>query len=60
MKINTLAQLSKAVSEKKAVICPMLEAFGKPKPAVFVLNMSGQMILRMILVGLYTYKKKGS
>lgn len=32
-------------------------AFFNPKPAAFVINMSGQMILQLIAAGLYIYVK---
>ena len=57
-KINNLHQLDFARTQRKAVICPSNHCFKGPVPAAFVINMSGEILLRLINAGMYVYKKK--
>lgn len=59
-KITTLQELYEAKEARRSVYTPN-ERFGplvQRKPAAFVLNMSGTIILKLIKSGLYTYEPK--
>ena len=57
-KIESLQRLSELAQEKRAVFQKVRGPIMHPKPAAFVLNMNGSMILRFIEAGLYVYEKK--
>ena len=56
-KITSLSQLKMAANMKKSVWCPDVRYMNKPKPAAFVINMSGEIINRLLNSGMYLYKK---
>lgn len=58
-RIRTLAEIERLRSDKRAVTCPGSTAFRGPLPAAFVINLSGEIILRLIRHGLYVYTPKG-
>ena len=60
IQILTLQGLAVARTERRAVYCPSLPSCKKPKPAAWVINMNGSVILRMIDAGLYVYEKDGT
>lgn len=59
-KIRTLEDLRVAVSARRAVFVPGYSVWKNPRPAAFVINMSGTMILRMIRKGMFLYEKESS
>jgi hypothetical protein len=54
-RITTLYQLRTLALNKRAVICPKLEPWKKPKPAAFVINLPGLVIERMISSGMFLH-----
>jgi len=56
--IKTLEGLSEAGIYRKAVFCPQSANFWKPKPASFILNLQGLMILNLIRKGMFIYEPK--
>lgn len=57
IQITSLDALSRLAEQKRAVVCPAAVGFKSPRPAQFVINMSGTMILRFMQSGLYLYEK---
>ncbi len=57
-RINNLLALRIAVTNKRAVICPSSRCFRGPRPAAFMINLSGEILLRLFGGGMYIYKKK--
>ncbi len=58
-KINTLRELDEARLAKKACIFqPKQPWHKKPIPAAFLINMTGDMLLRLFDNGMYIYKKQ--
>jgi len=58
-KITSLARLRELAIEKRSITTNWASPHFKCKPAAFVLNMTGSIILRMIESGMYVYEKKG-
>ena len=56
--IYSLEDLFGAMKEKKAIVTPALWLWRKPKPAAFIINLSGIIILDMITKGMFIYKKE--
>ncbi len=56
--INDLYALSIAVDNKQSVYVPKSHAFLKPKPAAFIINLSGAILLRLFRTGMYVYEKQ--
>ena len=59
LQIKTLQALGRAANHRRSVICPAFRGLRRPKPAKFVLQMTGEMILRMLDKGLFLYEKRG-
>jgi len=57
--IRTLGQLIQVSRDKKAVVAPASHAFAKPKPARFIINLSGATIYRLLQMGIFIYHKEG-
>ena len=57
-RVNSLSQLRNLISDKKSVFCPNTFAWKKPRPAAFMINLSGTTILVCFLSGMYVYEKK--
>lgn len=61
-KINSLAELHDARSRHKCVFCPWHPVYSVPKPAAFIINMTGGELNRLISTGMWVYipnKAKG-
>lgn len=61
-KIHDLNELHKAALAKRSVVVPEYHGFGRPRPAVFVLNQQGAQLYRMFILGMYLWepvKKRG-
>ena len=54
-RIRTLKQLQDAAQNKRAVICPWSRVWKKPRPAAFVINLSGHLLCAMFERGMYLY-----
>lgn len=59
-KIETLLDLVTLVHLKKSVTVPGWGGFQRPKAAAFILNMSGAIIHRMMVSGMFVYEPKES
>ena len=56
-RIKTLWQLQRAAWDKKSVFCPESGSYCIPKPAAWVLNYSGTVLINLMLNRrLYIYK----
>ena len=55
-KISTLWQLHMAVKSKKAVVVPKGSNWSKPRPAAFMMNLPGAVLIRLFDLGMYIYK----
>ena len=55
--VTTLEELDTARFFRLSVVCPTSRAWNKPKPAAFIMNLSGDIILKLIRRGLYIYEK---
>ena len=53
--ISTLAELIRARESRRAVTVPAMLCFAKPRPAAFVANMSGDLLHRMMVSGMFIY-----
>lgn len=58
-KIKTLQQLRDLALQRKAVVCPSLINWSKPKPAAVYLNLQVRQALSMLEKGLFVYEKRG-
>lgn len=56
--LENLNDLENVRTRKMAVICPGIHCFNRPIPAAFVMNMSCEIVNRMLKSGLYIYLKK--
>jgi len=55
----TLEDIDKAMRDRRAVVCPKSHAaFKGPTPAAVIINQQGGVILRLLRLGLFIYKKK--
>ncbi len=56
-RIENLNELKNAVEHHKSVVCPDCPAWRKPRPAAFMMNMSGTILHRLFYAGMYYYNK---
>lgn len=56
-RVETLERLRQLIDEKRAVVVPSSYSFGKPRPAAFMLNMAGSVLLGLFRRGMYVYEK---
>lgn len=62
--IKTLEGLRRAALDRKSVIVPNAEhvrfspPWNKPKPAAFMINLSGHILVHLFGIGMYIYKKE--
>ena len=57
IRVYSLWDLKSLVSQKRSVVCPTWVGFMRPRPAAFVMNMTGDVLLRMFDDGMYVYEK---
>ncbi len=56
--IKTLEKLRHAAYSHQSVVCPRHPCWAwPPKPARFMMNLSGEIILRLMRSGMFVYKK---
>jgi hypothetical protein len=58
MKIESLEALDEAVKARKAVVVPKYCCWDRPRPAAFVINLSGAVLLRLFQAGMFLYETK--
>lgn len=56
--IKTLERLQLSVLNRRSVFVPNSNAWQKPRPAAFVINLAGSVILRLFACGMYEYEPK--
>ncbi len=56
VRITTLQRLDVLRQLRCSVIVPGFLGFAKPKPAAFIMEMPGTIILRMFNTGMYMYR----
>lgn len=56
--VKTLSGLRKLVDEKKSVFCPKSPCFTGPRPAAFIINLQGSILLNLFKSGMYEYQKQ--
>lgn len=62
--IKTLEGLRRASLDRKSVIVPHAghirfgPPWNKPKPAAFMINLSGHILVHLFSIGMYIYKKE--
>jgi len=56
VRITTVTALLNASRKRKAVVCPGGYFLPGPRPAAFVINMSGSVIQRTLAAGLFLYR----
>ena len=56
-RVTTLDGLAYLRSERKSVICPKHPAWNRPRPAAWIIQLPGAMLLNMMECGLYVYEK---
>ena len=57
IKINSLYDLHDAAINRQSVVCPKCQPWKSPRPAAFVMNLQGCVILRLFKHGMYIYQK---
>jgi hypothetical protein len=57
-KIKTLQQLRDLALQRKAVVCPSVESWRKPKAAAFMLGLQVWYALDLLEKGLFVYEKR--
>jgi len=57
-RIDTLEKLVAARWGRRAVICPSSYTFRKPKPAAFMIQLSGEILRRLMRDGMFIYESK--
>ncbi len=60
MQIITLEGLNEAADKRQSVVCPKDRCWNRPKPARFVINLSGAVLLRLFNSGMFIYTPKKS
>lgn|GEM_PF-810948 len=55
-RIRTLRDLNTAMQNRRAVFCPTFLCASKPCPAAWIMQQSGERIIRLIDEGLYIYR----
>lgn len=57
--IVSLEGLKQAATRRQAVYIPSSPCWYRPRPAAFVLNQQGAVLLKLIKAGMFIYKKEG-
>ena len=56
--IYNLEDLMKAVKSKRAVVCPDSRSWAGPRPATFMINQQGGILLKLFKAGMYLFLLK--
>ena len=57
-RVTTLAELALLSGAKRSVICPKYPAWNRPRPAAWIIQLPGAMLLNMMECGMYVYEKE--
>jgi len=57
-RIVDLDDLFALAQSHRSVVVPKLSVWKKPRPAAFMMNLTGQVLLELITAGMYEYKKE--
>ena len=58
VRINSLRALSVAAQSRRSVIVPGSRGWNMPRPAAFMIQLSGEILLRLLRMGMYIYQVK--
>lgn len=56
-RVLNLQALDALMRARRSVVCPTSPCWCRPRPAAFVIQLTGEIILRLIQAGLYVYEK---
>ena len=56
--VHDLYDLDLLAQEHRSVYCPTLHCWKKPRPAAFVINLQGKVLLQLFQAGMYVYEKE--
>lgn len=56
-RVTTLAELALLSEAKRSVICPKHPAWNRPRPAAWMIQLPGAMLLGLFAAGMYVYEK---
>lgn len=56
-RIRTLQALKNAADARKAVVIPKYWGWSKPRPAAFMFNLQGPVLLRLFESGMFIYER---
>jgi hypothetical protein len=56
--IKTLQALRVCADNRQSVICPDSRCWNRPRPAAFMINQIGCVLLTLFLQGMYVYEPK--
>ena len=56
-RVTTLAELALLSGAKRSVICLNHRAWDRPRPAAWIIQLPGAMLLNMMECGMYVYEK---
>ena len=56
-RITTLKELRDLSNQHKSVYCPNTYAWRRPRPAAFMINLSGAILINLFESGMYEYVK---
>lgn len=57
-RVTTLGQLRDLAYAKRAVVVPSTVCWAAPRPAAFMLNVSGGVLLRLMERGMFVYERR--
>jgi hypothetical protein len=57
IRVTTLEGIALAREGRRSLVCPSVYCWRTPRPAAVILNLSGEIILRLLREGLYLYEK---
>ena len=58
VRINSLRALSVAAQSRRSVIVPGSRAWNMPRPAAFMIQLSGVVLFQLLRMGMYIYQVK--
>lgn len=56
--VHSLRELHSLALGRRSVVVPSSRGFGKPRPAAFMINLPGMILLDLFQKGMYLYKKE--
>ena len=56
--VTTLRELAALTAAHRSIVVPTHDAYKKPTPAAWMMNLSGLTLLTLFVSGMYVYEKK--